>query len=322
MVKSIQLANYSESTHTCVQKWNLTRQNRWNSLVFINSNIKINKEKCENKTSLVNKISKNIYEPQNISSKKARNSHQQSTYAPADSPFKIKQDDIYVSNSSAHANKVYLSRTSTNLSNVHMEESIAKINQIKTKIQHCREDNQLAVIDEKKRKNILPRNLKQGKNLWDLKSQKMIRNELDKLGLEKNEYRKLLTAEKAAFIYEKEDKKKENAEVDQFSKAALFRVEAKRCQFVSHTKGRNEQKEEKQYQFVLEENIDNMVSELEQQVDTRNRFSRRRKYRLDKDIDSINERNASFNRKLSRVLDNYTKESQENLVNSSVSPGT
>merc|ERR1711879_835958 len=53
------------------------------------------------------------------------------------------------------------------------------------------------------------------------------------------------------------------------------------------------------------ERVDLVVAELKYEEAKRNKFSRRRIYRIDKDVDSINERNARFNEKLSRAFDSY-----------------
>jgi len=60
-------------------------------------------------------------------------------------------------------------------------------------------------------------------------------------------------------------------------------------------------------------NVDRMVAELKAQQDARSKFSRRRKHYQDGDIDSINERNAHFNRKLERTMGKYTAEIKANL---------
>jgi len=43
--------------------------------------------------------------------------------------------------------------------------------------------------------------------------------------------------------------------------------------------------------------VDNMVKDLEQQIERRSKFSRRRTYNADADVDFINERNSKFNKK-------------------------
>ncbi|XP_003962460.2 pre-mRNA-splicing factor syf2 isoform X1 [Takifugu rubripes] len=59
--------------------------------------------------------------------------------------------------------------------------------------------------------------------------------------------------------------------------------------------------------------IDRMVEDLEKQIDKRAKYSRRRAYNDDADIDYINERNAKFNKKAERFYGKYTAEIKQNL---------
>ena len=62
-----------------------------------------------------------------------------------------------------------------------------------------------------------------------------------------------------------------------------------------------------------EEDVDNMVQDLEKQVEKREKYSRRRVYDDDDDINYINERNMRFNKKLERFYGGYTEEIKQNL---------
>ncbi|XP_064543570.1 pre-mRNA-splicing factor Syf2 [Drosophila montana] len=59
--------------------------------------------------------------------------------------------------------------------------------------------------------------------------------------------------------------------------------------------------------------INNMVKDLEQQIDRRKKYSRRRIYNDDADVDFINERNSKFNKKLDRFYGEHTAEIKQNL---------
>ncbi|XP_064466939.1 pre-mRNA-splicing factor syf2-like [Ornithodoros turicata] len=59
--------------------------------------------------------------------------------------------------------------------------------------------------------------------------------------------------------------------------------------------------------------IDRMVEDLDKQIDKRNKYSRRRRFNDDEDIDYINERNMKFNKKLDRFYGKYTAEIKQNL---------
>ncbi|KAM9355770.1 pre-mRNA-splicing factor syf2 [Pholidichthys leucotaenia] len=61
------------------------------------------------------------------------------------------------------------------------------------------------------------------------------------------------------------------------------------------------------------EGIDRMVDDLDKQIEKRAKYSRRRAYNDDADIDYINERNAKFNKKAERFYGKYTAEIKQNL---------
>lgn len=61
------------------------------------------------------------------------------------------------------------------------------------------------------------------------------------------------------------------------------------------------------------EGIDRMVEDVEKQIEKRSKYSRRRAYNDDADIDYINERNAKFNKKAERFYGKYTAEIKQNL---------
>ncbi|CAD7089087.1 unnamed protein product [Hermetia illucens] len=59
--------------------------------------------------------------------------------------------------------------------------------------------------------------------------------------------------------------------------------------------------------------INNMVKDLETQIEKRKKYSRRRTYNDDADVDFINERNSKFNKKLERYYGEHTAEIKQNL---------
>ncbi|NXP43179.1 SYF2 factor, partial [Leiothrix lutea] len=56
-----------------------------------------------------------------------------------------------------------------------------------------------------------------------------------------------------------------------------------------------------------------MVADLEKQMEKRKKYSRRRRYNDDANIDCINERNAKFNQKAERFYGKYTAEMKQSL---------
>ena len=73
-------------------------------------------------------------------------------------------------------------------------------------------------------------------------------------------------------------------------------------------------------QAIPEANIARMVNELDDAAARRKNFSRRRTHNDEKDVDSINERNAVFNRKVGRAFDKYTVEIRQNLERGTALP--
>lgn len=59
--------------------------------------------------------------------------------------------------------------------------------------------------------------------------------------------------------------------------------------------------------------IDNLIKSIEDQIAKRNKYSRRRTYNDDVNIDYINERNAKFNNKIDRFYGEYSAEIKQNL---------
>ena len=59
--------------------------------------------------------------------------------------------------------------------------------------------------------------------------------------------------------------------------------------------------------------LDLMAREVEERIEKRSQFSRRRTFNSDKDVTSINERNRHFNEKLERNYAKYATEIKSNL---------
>lgn len=61
------------------------------------------------------------------------------------------------------------------------------------------------------------------------------------------------------------------------------------------------------------EKVEKMAADLQKQIDKRSKYSRRRMYDEDADVDFINERNSKFNKKLERFYGKYTQDIKQNL---------
>nr|GMD18109.1 pre-mRNA-splicing factor SYF2-like [Ipomoea batatas] len=69
-----------------------------------------------------------------------------------------------------------------------------------------------------------------------------------------------------------------------------------------------------------DDKVERMVKELKDREEKRKSFSRRRRYHEEKDIDSINDRNEHFNKKIERAFGKYTLEIKNNLERGTALP--
>ena len=106
----------------------------------------------------------------------------------------------------------------------------------------------------------------------------------------------------------------------------LKKVEGKGCRFLSQYLANMFGSIECVFLFVeqapkiSEDKIDKMVKELKDRDEKRQSFSRRRKFHDEKDIDSINDRNEHFNKKIERAFGKYTLEIKNNLERGTALP--
>ena len=59
--------------------------------------------------------------------------------------------------------------------------------------------------------------------------------------------------------------------------------------------------------------VEMMAREVEERINKRNQFSRRRAHNEDRDVSAINDRNERFNKKLERNYSKYAAEIKSNL---------
>ncbi|WMV42712.1 hypothetical protein MTR67_036097 [Solanum verrucosum] len=71
---------------------------------------------------------------------------------------------------------------------------------------------------------------------------------------------------------------------------------------------------------LSDDKIERMVKELKDRDKKHQSFSRRRKFHEEKDIDSINDRNEHFNKKIERAFGKYTLEIKNNLERGNALP--
>jgi len=152
---------------------------------------------------------------------------------------------------------------------------------------------------------------------------------LKELGVEPQRYYRLHQTLENQDITEKiQKKKKKPQEIDIYSDEAQYKSFKRRRDLTNFSKEEYEkQKSELGTDFYRgtqnlnygnevkdsEARIEGLVKELKDQTDRRSKFSRRRTWYEDRDIDFINERNRKFNAKVARAFDPYTTEIRENL---------
>lgn len=214
------------------------------------------------------------------------------------------------------------------------------LHQLQGRLRQSRKANQIAAIAEKRREKMggLDGNGGQMSNRkWYEEKAKRKEAELERLGLDpKKDGARLETAEGAALQYEKAKAKAKRAPVpwQAFSHETLAAAYGKRAANIHVDMEEYAIKkasdpdfyrgaESLQYGKAIQDTpveIDRMVKELNDRSEGRKHFQRRRRYQADKDVDSINKNNESFNRALDRNYNKYTTEIKANLERGTALP--
>lgn len=134
-----------------------------------------------------------------------------------------------------------------------------------------------------------------------------------------------ITAELSEKIESKKQKKENTHQPhgwEVFNTETLYNSHKKRVKNIpyskeeyEHTKSIAEEKGPLEYgqDNTPEVNKNRMVKELQDKMEKRKKFSRRRMHNEDEDVTYINESNRVFNKKLNRSFDKYTAELKQNL---------
>ncbi|KAI7732090.1 hypothetical protein M8C21_029567 [Ambrosia artemisiifolia] len=186
-----------------------------------------------------------------------------------------------------------------------------KLFEIRLKMNEARKANQSAMVEEKK-KNEGPKESRGiSKQKWLDERKKKIGKLLEANGLDMKESYMLDTQQVAEAKYKKWEKEPAPAGWDEYNRMKEadpeFYREASSLQYGKAPK-------------VSEDKIERMVKELRDKDEKRNAFSRRRKFHEEKDIDSINDRNEHFNKKIERAFGRYTLEIKNNLERGTALP--
>jgi len=194
------------------------------------------------------------------------------------------------------------------------EEKYAKLQAIKMRINEARKLNNQAVLEEERKMNDPTYEKVQKAKKWNEKK-KEIQEENEFKGIDEGKEYLNTTAIKADSIVGHQKKKKgETFGWDVFNEDSLFNAYKKRLKTMPHYK----ELYDKQMEFGAdfepsEERKQKLVDDLQAQAEKREKFSRRRKFYEDEDIDYINDRNRVYNKKLERAFGKYAAEIKLNL---------
>lgn len=205
---------------------------------------------------------------------------------------------------------------------------LARLRELQLRRNEARKLNHREVVEEDKRKK-LPTN-------WDVKRQRLEweeeelqkRKEVEEAGQDYDRVKVLeITAEQAE-KWERKKKAKHNPDKGfaDFEQATIRQNQRLTKQLKPDLSEYEREKKKMGEVFYptadtlgvedhkdSEDAVENMVKDLEKQIEKRSKYSRRRTYDPDEDIDYINERNMKFNKKLERFYGKYTTEIKQNL---------
>ena len=209
-----------------------------------------------------------------------------------------------------------------------------KLFELRLKMNEARKANQVAMVAEKKRMEAPTESRGISKQKWLEDRKKKIGKLLDANGLDMTKAYMLDTQEMAETKYKKWDKDPAPYGWDVFNQKTLYNAYKKRTKNIEIDLDEYNQMKESDPEFYREasslqygkapkasdDKIDRMVKELKDQEEKRKSFSRRRRFHEEKDIDSINDRNEHFNKKIERAFGKYTLEIKNNLERGTALP--
>lgn len=209
-----------------------------------------------------------------------------------------------------------------------------KLFELRLKMNEARKANQTAMVAEKKRMEAPAESRGISKQKWIEERKKKIGKLLDANGLDMSKAYMLDTQQMAETKYKKWEKDPAPAGWDVFNQKTLYDAYKKRTKNINIDLEEYNKLKEADPEFyreasslqygkapkISEDKIDRMVKELKDRDEKRNTFSRRRRFHEEKDIDSINDRNEHFNKKIERAFGKYTLEIKNNLERGTALP--
>ncbi|KAF8048827.1 hypothetical protein N665_2389s0004 [Sinapis alba] len=209
-----------------------------------------------------------------------------------------------------------------------------KLFELRLKMNEARKFNQTDVGSEKKKMEAPTETKGISKQKWVEARQKKIGKILDANGLDMTKSYMLDTQEAAETKYKKWEKEPTPSGWDVFNQKTLYNAYKKRTKNIqvdieeyNRMRAADPEfyREASSLQYgkppkISKDKIDKMAKELHDREEKRQEFSRRRKFREEKDIDSINDRNEHFNKKIERAFGKYTLEIKNNLERGTALP--
>lgn len=209
-----------------------------------------------------------------------------------------------------------------------------KLFELRLKMNEARKANQTAMVAEKKRMEPPQESRGISKQKWLEERKRKIGKLLDANGLDMTKAYMLDTQDAAEAKYKKWEKDPAPFGWDVFNQKALYNAYKKRTKNIEVDLEEYNKMKEADPEFyrdasslqygkspkISEDKIDRMVKELKDREEKRNSFSRRRRFHEEKDIDSINDRNEHFNKKIERAFGKYTLEIKNNLERGTALP--
>ncbi|KAF3775788.1 Pre-mRNA-splicing factor [Nymphaea thermarum] len=209
-----------------------------------------------------------------------------------------------------------------------------KLFELRLKMNEARKANQIDIVAEKKRLEAPPESRGISKQKWLEERKKKIGKLLDANNLDISSSYMLDTQEMAEKKYKKWEKEPAPFGWDVFNQKTLYDAYKKRTKNIEVDMDQYKKLRESDPEFyrsasslqygkipkVSEDKMDKMVKELQDREEKRKAFSRRRRFHEEKDIDSINDRNEHFNKKIERAFGKYTTEIKNNLERGTALP--
>ncbi|XP_061364730.1 uncharacterized protein LOC133308143 [Gastrolobium bilobum] len=206
--------------------------------------------------------------------------------------------------------------------------------ELRAKMQEAKKRNQIEIAAEKKRMEAPTESRGVSKQKWLEDRKKKIGKLLDANGLDLTKAYMLDTQDAAEEKYKKWEKDPAPSGWDVFNQKTLYNAYKKRTKKVDIDVEEYNRMKEADPEFyreasslqygkapkISEDKIDRMVQELKDRDEKRKSFSRRRRFHEEKDIDSINDRNEHFNKKIERAFGKYTLEIKNNLERGTALP--